>query len=1110
MVGIAAAVLVAGVVPALAAPASRPSSVTAAKQPAGHVIVLLRDQHAGLSTSKALSSPRMQANVASQAPLVSLAKSAGARNVRQFSLINGFAATVTEAQAKTLAANSAVAAIVPDLAIREAPMAPVENPAAAPNSVPVTPGDATTCPSDPSKPLLEPEALGVTNTAFSNPATPQAQNIVDGTGVRVGYIADGIDINNPDFIRANGDHVFQDYQDFSGEGPNAPSGSAEAFGDASAIAAQGRQVYDLADFVNPAHPLPAGCNITVRGVAPGATLYGLKVFGDSPTAPTSRFIQAIQYAVAVDQVSVLNESFGGNPFPDTSDDPITLADNAAIAAGVTVVSSTGDAGTTGTIGSPSSSTGGVIGVGGTTTFQSYLQTGDAGSQVSNGTWISNNISGLSSGGFTQAGGVPDLVAPGDLGWALCTPDTTTYQECTNDAGQPSSIQNFGGTSQSSPLTAGAAALVIEAYRNAHHGASPTPALVKQLLTSTATDLGHPASEQGSGLLNTLAAVQAAQSWKDANGQGTVAGNALVVNKSQLRLSGLPGMSTPTSISVRNVSATTQTVRGATRSFESTVNTLNGSAALNTATANSYVDAFGFVRSFVEVTFSVGNVDRLDFSTAAPLNGFSDRVTLLDPSGAFAAYSIPQGAANFAHVDVRFPAPGTWTAIIAVSKSSGFNGNFAYSAVQTDMTKHGSVTPSKIVLAPGQTGTFTVHTNLPKTPGDLSASVQFVSSGGAVTSVPMTLRAMIQPYHNVFSGTITGGNGRAAGGVAQSNIYTVDVPSGKKNLSIGVRFSDPNEVILGFLTAPDGQVYAFDSNLQIDSSDNESLTNSMQIYRRNPQAGHWTLSLEVTNPVSGLETVQHFQVETEYNTLHFHANLPTSTSTKLAAGVPVQVPIKVTNNGVAPETYFVDPRLTTTGTIPLTELAGNATTVLPVPPGVTPEWLVPTEVTELDGTAVGDQPVNMDFFFQSGDPDVYGAASGNTASVQVNASEVSYGVWETDIGQNGPFAGPAPSGTVTASVSAVGQLFDPAVTSSTGDVWQLGVTGGDGSSISSPACPGAGPLIVAPGASSTICVTITPSGAAGTTVHGNLYIDSISFALSQGDELAALPYAYTIK
>ena len=82
--------------------------------------------------------------------------------------------------------------------------------------------------------------------------------------------------------------------------------------------------------------------------------------------------------------------------------------------------------------------------------------------------------------------------------------------------------------------------MIQAYKSTHHGVRPAPALVKRLLTSTATDLGHPAYEQGAGQLNSLAAVKAALSWKDGNGAPKAQGTALVVDKTQLSVTGAAG------------------------------------------------------------------------------------------------------------------------------------------------------------------------------------------------------------------------------------------------------------------------------------------------------------------------------------------------------------------------------------------------------------------------------------------------------------------------------------------------------------------------------------------------------------------------------------------
>ena len=232
-----------------------------------------------------------------------------------------------------------------------------------------------------------------------------------------------------------------------------------------------------------------------------------------------------------DHVNVLNESIGGNPLPNTEDDPVALADQAAIAAGVTVVASSGDAGPFNNIGSPAT-TPGVIAVGGTQTYRVYRQTTRYGTQLVPGGWENNNITALSSAGTTEFNpATVSVVAPGDRGWSLCSSDTTQFFGCADiDHGaNPPPIWAAGGTSASAPETSGTAALVIQAYAKTHGGALPSPALVKQIIVSTAQDLGAPADHQGAGLVNTLKAVQLAES---ING-GSPQGNTLLVHQTAL-------------------------------------------------------------------------------------------------------------------------------------------------------------------------------------------------------------------------------------------------------------------------------------------------------------------------------------------------------------------------------------------------------------------------------------------------------------------------------------------------------------------------------------------------------------------------------------------------
>jgi len=65
---------------------------------------------------------------------------------------------------------------------------------------------------------------------------------------------------------------------------------------------------------------------------------------------------------------------------------------------------------------------------------------------------------------------------------------------------------FGGTSEATPMTAGAIALMIQAYK-VWYDSRPTPDYIKTILKSTADDLGYGPFDQGSGRINVEAAVK---------------------------------------------------------------------------------------------------------------------------------------------------------------------------------------------------------------------------------------------------------------------------------------------------------------------------------------------------------------------------------------------------------------------------------------------------------------------------------------------------------------------------------------------------------------------------------------------------------------------------
>jgi hypothetical protein len=174
--------------------------------------------------------------------------------------------------------------------------------------------------------------------------------------------------------------------------------------------------------------------------------------------------------------------------------------------------------------------------------------------------------------------------------------------------------------------------------------------------------------------------------------------------------------------------------------------------------------------------------------------------------------------------------------------------------------------------------------------------------------------------------------------------------------------------------------------------------------------------------------------------------------------------------------------------------------------------VPTQTSSVQVAAGATLPVVFDFGANQGDPDLFGAPlPGNTAGGSYNPSggTVQPGVWFANPSEIGPYpVGGAPPGFVTMVMTASINQFDPAVTTAGGDLWLVATQG-----LSYLA--GFAPVTINSGQTTTINVTITPSGASGTVVSGVLYVDDLVAAVppySQltGDQLAAIPYTYTIK
>ena len=914
------------------------------------MVVVFDNQLASLPATKAHRQARQAAATAMQAPLVAQLKQVNATSITSLSLLNAVAASMPASEARALSRTAGVKEVVPDGTIIIGDATSTASTVAASSvrksALPSSAADGQQlCNASSSKPLVEPEAL-------TSIHADQASAIATGQGVIVGNVdADSL-AGNPNLIRPDGQPVVIDAPN-----PTENRFSDEFNGDVSTIAAQGTVTYTYASQL-PFSNLPATCTFRIVGDATGASLLTTGSFSNTNSsgqivAPESQVIAGLQQAVT-QGANVVSESYGFGALPGANDDLLVPANDAMVAAGVVVVESAGDSGSSGTVEAPADDPN-VIDVGGTNDLRLLAQADG----YTKG-WEDNNMTTLSSGGTAPNGAVVDLVAPGYLALAAA------------GAGQvpPLPTEAFGGTSQSAPFVSGAAADVIQAYRDSHGGASPTPAQVKQILTSTATDIGAPADQQGAGLLNIDAAVLAARQLPGSTAARSAAPE-LVDTPTQLDVQGPGGSTVRTSVSLYNASSNTERLAGSYRVLgnESPLGrpvTENVSAPA----AGAPVPAQGATAA-APVKFTVPrgvSVLDADMRWPDPTNSDDNILTfiLTDPAGTLAQLSYDYGAANgpnespnIQHSTVEHPMAGTWTAQIVWADGRGhvqdapnvpgpYTGTVTFQASGQDFTTFPATAP--VTIPAHSSVSVPLSVALPFAPGDSPASVQFTGAGGLASSVPIARRTLIGSAGGLFTSTLTSSVSRGAG---QIKTFYVNVPAGKRDLDVSFLTPDhaANDPVYFYLFSPADLAPAITQagDVEVTATDTSPTpanpTGRTSLIAADPQPGLWEIDIMQGSTTAGTEFSQTVIGALAYNRLApvTEAGLPTSASTTIADGASVPVTVRVTNTTDHVGLFVLSP----TGT---DITGGNTTTALQLAPGATGTLTATLSPTAAAGTA----------------------------------------------------------------------------------------------------------------------------------------------------------------
>jgi subtilisin family serine protease len=1036
-------------------------------------------------------------------PVLNALHNVQAHNVYSFHHIAAVAATVAGSELSSILAQPNVRAVVLD---RYHPLLPLSNVAGLQQTIAkavtssahprVDAGPGSNGPIVNEPQTIEPESYSLTRADVAQ------ANGYSGQGVRVAIIDSGLDLSVPDLANtvARDSHGVPLRVDFTGTDLNDTVGHGTAC--ASMVAARGVKVYEgdtlhsLQIYPDPGvNPTIYRSHFRVYGMAQGVQLMSAKIF-DSRAPHGGGFdswiVRAIEWAVD-HHADVISESFGGLSVPSDGTDPIALADEAAIAAGVTVVAADGNEGPgQSTISSPANAPD-VIAVGASTQFRNFGQTGFL---ARFGFTTADNIASFTSRGPTTDGRPrPDLVAPGAFSWALFP--TTKSQESPDYP--PYNVGTFGGTSQATPVVAGAAALVISAFRKAHGGVSPSPAQVRSILMSSAHDLGYPAFDQGAGRLDAWKAIQTA----------VHSGGSFLLNPNSIAVSGPIAAPFSTTFSVTNTGSLVQTY-----TFDAEQSHLIGLTSfkgeVTSTEAHSYTATVkpGLERMVAAVYWN--SSDR--FKVQGSSKEVALRVALYDPLGRFVNYSYGVGT-GYASAQVSHPMAGRWTMVVTQNGRKDGAGvrhytKETYTARLSSFksVRFGTLSSQSVTLMPGHAAHVTLSGRMAAIAGSQVVTLHVHGDHAAALPVALTSYITLHGTHATFSGVFTGPSNAYFSLANENKVYSLNVAPGAHSLSVFLSWPDPGYGVVALLVDPTGQIVNGQFNgISNGSSDSpfDLSAHNLEMIWSNPTPGRWQIVV-MDAVFAGKQASERFSGRVTFDDTPV---LPLQVTRTVLPGSTFDINLMVSNhNGPnVAEGYIGYATSDTYGNVPLgfvkgpfgnpQKIAGSDVytyTTTFVPPGTR---MVVSKVAIVKPSVTAD----LDF----ADPIGFSRAQGLSEQVTINGkvyqgtkamvkgTELPIGDWNAQVTLRRPFN----SGT---HATIVAESYAESLAPVSWITFDHGLKNGR--------ITGGQPLILLPGQEDVLHASVTvPYGLRPGTYHTHLYVISV-FA----DKVADVPFTITVQ